>query len=187
MKKLTNKTKKLISTISTNSDLTTTELLEFSTELSYYLGKIIYVTSVSFNHTSVSVKFYNNNLDSLAWFNTIYDKNILRGCKIYLVDDEESSSKDTTITIKLIDNTIHIGSDYFSTEILEDDIDEFSTELYLSEFLSRINYPCTSKMLLRIVRFYIDTIRTGYEVTLLELDTDPELQERLIMMCEHIV
>lgn len=199
MKSLTDKTKNLISSLS-SSTYSYDEIKEFSTELSEYLGYKIRIEQDISSGICTSIKLYlvGNITDCIALFTLNrpkigkkYDTDYILS-DIYFTDhelSEEDNYISKHVSIKLHWSILKIFNDKINldTYININEFDEFSTELYLTDVLTRNRISCSTKIFIGTLKLYQRCVTNGIDFKILDIGVQSELQERLFRMYEHII
>lgn len=198
MKNLTDKTKNIISALGSSS-YSYDEIKEFSTELSDYIGYKIRIEQGISSGICTSIKLYlvSNITDCIALF-TLRQK-IGKKCDtdyilsdIYFTDyelSEEDNYISKHVSIKLDGAKFNIFNDKINlgTYININEFDEFSTELYLTDVLTRNRISCSTKIFIGTLKLYQRCVKNDIDFKILDVGVQSELQERLYKMYEHII
>lgn len=157
---------------------------EYSSELSEYMGSDVRIEIASFNHNLTSIRIYISTWECVLYIPVISDSEG-NSCDLFFTD-YNGTHKDSVLTIKFEQNEYQLSCYNNNMNIHEDELDDFSTELYISEILSKYDISYNISSVLRIMRLYRGLIDKGFSPILIEFSTEPLLQEKLCTMYEHI-
>lgn len=188
MSELTKKTKNLVQRIFDMGydeiENTDNIVREYSTELSEYMGLQVHIETISFNHKLSSIRMYISTWDCILYIPVNSDSDG-DSCDLFFTD-YNGTNEDSVLTIKFEQNEYQLSCYNNNMNIHENVLDDFSTELYISDILSKYNISYNISSVLRIMRLYRGLIDKGFRPIFIEFSTEPLLQDKLCTMYEHI-